>query len=212
MNGNNSSKRKMRRAGRLVGVFALWSLLISLALAGCASQQQSDASADGGTKQLCLGDIDKAHAMQAAQDTLLGMHFTIEKADTEAGLIRTHPLSGAQFFEFWRKDSTGSFNKTEANLHSIRRTVTLQVSKKDQGMCIDCEVTTQRLNLPEIEVNSSAWAYSMFSQSSSSLQRMKLNPEQEAGIAWVDLGKDGPLASEVLERIEGKFSALRGRD
>jgi len=212
MNGNNSSKRKMRRAGRLVGVFALCSLVISLALAGCASQQQSEASADGGTKQVCLGDVDKADAMQAAEDVLAGLHFRIEKADTEAGLIRTRPLSGAQFFEFWRKDSVGSFNKTEANLHSIRRTVELQISRKIDDTCIACQVTTQRLNLPEMEINSSAWAYAMFSESSDSLQKMRLNPEQKAGVAWVDLGKDARLASDILERIEGQFSGLGGKD
>jgi len=212
MNANSSLRHKMPDTARLQVICSLCSLLISLALAGCASQQQSEASADGETKQVCLGDVDKAQAMQAAQDTLLGMHFTIEKADTEAGLIRTKPLSGAQFFEFWRKDSVGSFNKAEANLHTIRRTVTLQVSKKDQGMCIDCQVTTQRLNLPEKEVSSSAWTHSMFSQSSASLQKMRLNPKQRKGVAWVDLGKDARLASEVLERIEGQFSAIGGKD
>jgi len=212
MNGNNNSKCKMRRAGRLVGVFALWSLVISLALAGCASQQQSEAPADEGTKQVCLGDVDKAHAMQAAEDVLTGLHFKIQKADTEAGLIRTRPLSAAQFFEFWRKDSVGSFNKTEANLHSIRRTVELQISRKNDDTCIACQVTTQRLNLPEMEVSSSTRAYAMFSKSSESSQKMRLNPEQEAGIAWIDLGKDGQLASEILERIEGQFSGLGGKD
>ncbi len=223
MNGNYGSRRKIRRTTDDIRntkyeirntklVFALWSLVISLALAGCASQQQSEAAADGGTKQVCLGDVDKAHAMQAAENVLAGLHFKIEKADTEAGLIRTHPLSGAQFFEFWRKDSVGSFNKTEANLHSIRRTVELQISRNNDDTCIACQVTTQRLNLPEMEVSSSARAYALFSRSSDSLQRMTLNPEQEAGVAWVDLGKDGPLASEVLERIEGQFSALGGKN
>ena len=204
MNAINNSKRNMQHAGRLL-------LVISLALAGCASQQSTQ-PIDVPAKQVCLGDIDKTHAMQAAQDVLLGMHFHIDKADPKTGLIRTKPLTGAQFFEFWRKDSVGSFNKTEANLHSIRRTVTLQVSKKNEDICIDCEVATQRLNLPEMDVSNSTRAYGMFSASSDSLQRMTLNPEQQEGIAWVDLGKDTQLAEKVLQRIETQISTLGGKD
>lgn len=212
MNGHDNSRHKMRDTGRLQVICSLWSLVISLALAGCASQQGSEATADVGPKQVCVGDVDKADAMRAAEDVLTGLHFRIEKADAEAGLIRTRPLSGAQFFEPWRKDSVGSFNKTEANLHSIRRTVELQISKKDDDTCIACRVTTQRLNLPETEVNSSARAYAIFSESSDSLQNMTLNPEQGTGIAWIDLGNDARLASKVLERIEKQISELGGED
>ena len=148
--------------------------------------------------------------MQAAQDTLIDLHFTIEKADPKTGPIRSHPLSGAQFFEFWRKDSVGSFNKKEANFHSIQRMAMLQVSKKGEDTCIECEVTTQRLNLPEYEVSNSARAYAMFTESSASLQRIKLKEEQQAGVAWLDMGKDGALAAKITERIETKISGLGG--
>jgi len=37
------------------------------------------------------------------------------------------------------------------------------------------------------------------------LQRIKLNPEQKAGMAWIDLGKDTPLAAEILKRIENRL-------
>ena len=150
--------------------------------------------------------------MQAAQDVLLDMHFDIDKADPKTGMIRTKPLTGAQFFEFWRKDSVGSFNKTEANLHSIRRTVALQVTRKNEEICIACEATTQRLNLPELDVSTSTRAYAMFSASSDSMQKMRLNTEQQAGIAWTDLGKDTQLAAKVLERIESQISPLGGKD
>jgi hypothetical protein len=41
----------------------------------------------------------------------------------------------------------------------------------------------------------------MFSESSPALQRIKLNPEQKADMAWIDLGKDRQLAAEILKRI-----------
>ena len=212
MNGNSSSRRNMQNTRRSAVLCGLWLLIVALTITGCASSQQNEPAAEVGPSQTCLGDIDKAQAMQVAQDALIDLHFTIEKADPKTGLIRTHPLSGAQFFEFWRKDSVGSFNKKEANFHSIQRTATLQVSTKAEATYIECEVTTQRLNLPEYEVSNSSKAYALFTKSSASLQRITLNTEQQAGVAWVDIGKDGPLAANIIERIETKISELGGTD
>jgi len=211
MNANRTSRRKMTVRTLSAAACGLLSLLVGVILTGCASEQAGDQTAEIGPKQVCLGDVNTADAMQTAQDVLIEMQFSIEKADPKTGLIRTQPLSGAQFFELWRKDSVGSFNKTEANLHSIRRTVELQISEKN-GACITCQVTTQRLNLPEMEVSSSTRAYAMFSESSASLQKMTLNPEQEAGIAWIDLGNDARLAELILERIEQQISDVGGKD
>ncbi|MBN2269758.1 MAG: hypothetical protein JXN61_04035 [Sedimentisphaerales bacterium] len=211
MNANKTSRCKTMNGTRPAAASGLLLLLTGVILTGCASEQTSDQAAETDAEQVCLGDVSMAEAMQAAQDILTAMHFNIEKADPKTGLIRTQPLSGAQFFELWRKDSVGSFNKTEANLHSIRRTVELQISEKN-GACITCRVATQRLNLPEMEVSSSSRAYAMFSESSASLQSIRLNPEQQAGIAWIDLGDDARLAENILERIERQISELGGKD
>ncbi len=215
MNRNSDSRLKTKDArlkicdaGRPDLVGALSSVVFCVFLAGCAGQQRGDAAAQAQTQRMCLANAQKTAAMQAGQDVLAKMHFIIEKADADAGLIRTRPLSGAQFFEFWRTDSVGGFNSSEANLHSIRRTVELRLSKKGQELCIDCDARTERLSLPEQEVTSSARAYELFSKSSPSFQRMRLNPVQETGIAWVNLGKDRDLALEVLGRIQKQISKL----
>ena len=166
---------------------------------------------------------DKLRAMKIAEDVLAKMHFTIEKADADPatlgidtrrwrGFIRTKPLPGAQFFEFWRSDNVGADNWLESNLHSIRRVVELNMSEQDEGppqsgnrLCINCEVQKYKLSLPERHVSSSARAYDMFSASSPALQRIRLNPEQKAGMAWIDLGKDTQLAAEILKRIENRL-------
>ena len=226
MNRSSDSRLKRKKAGvkrrnarRPAFVGGLWSVVFCVFVAVCApgakpGQHRSDvvAQAPGpvgaGTERICLADVQKAVAMQVAEDVLAKMHFTIEKADADAGLIRTRPLPGAQFFEFWRTDSVGGFNSTEANLHSIRRTLELRLTKEAQELCIDCDARTERLNLPEQEVTSSARAYELFSSSNSSLQSMQLNPAQETGIAWVDLGRDRGLALEVLGRIQKQISKL----
>jgi hypothetical protein len=178
--------------------------LIACALvsAGCAQQQRRAITAP-----VSVPDIGKAETMEVAEDVLAGMHFAIEKADVASGLIRTRPLPGAQFFEFWRSDNVGGKNSLQANLQTIRRTVELDISQHGDQLQIDCDVRVQRLSLPERDVSSSARAYGMFTRSSPSLQKMSFDTWQEKEIAWIDLGKDTRLAAEILKRIEKRLAS-----
>ena len=169
-------------------------------LASCAETNHHKA-----VEQICTPGANKAEAVQAAEDVLGRMHFVIDKADAEQGFVRTKPLSGAQFFELWRKDSVGAFNTAESNLHSIRRIAELDIAEKGGQLCIDCEVNVERLSLPEHEVSSSARAYAMFSRSTASMQEIRLRPEHEKKVMWLDLGSDDMLAAEILKRIEEKL-------
>ena len=215
-----NSRLKTKDTRRTTLILGLEFLVFGLLLAGCAEQQQYPrfrgdklAPAEAGAvKPICVENVNKLQAMEIAEDVLAKMHFTIEKADAETatagidtrrwrGYIRTRPLAGAQFFEFWRNDNVGADNWLESNLHSIRRIVELNMSEQDEGLCINCDVQKYRLSLPERQVSSSARAYEMFSESNPALQNLRLNPEQKAGMAWIDLGKDRQLAAEILKRI-----------
>jgi len=176
----------------------------ALLLSGCAKQQQYET-----VKQIRMDNIEKLHAMQIAEDVLAKMHFTIEKSDAETGFIRTRPLPGAQFFEFWRSDNIGPFNSAEANLHSIRRIAELNISQDGEKLYIDCNVKTQRLNLPERQITSSTRVYEMFSQSSPSMQKLRLNKQQKTDVVWVDLEQDKQLATEILNRISSMLDVSR---
>jgi hypothetical protein len=174
----------------------------ALLLDGCAQTQRRET-----IKQVCLADANQTAVMEAAQSSLGEMLFVIDKADARHGYIRTQPLSGAQFFELWRSDSAGGFNWAEANLHSVRRTAELNVSRQDHKLCIGCKVRVQRLTLPEQEITSTARAYMMFSRSTSVMQSLELRPGQRKQAAWIDLGEDDKLAGRILERIEKKLPA-----
>jgi hypothetical protein len=217
---SQNSRLKTKDTRRTTLILGLEFLVFGLLLAGCAEQQQY-----GVVKPLCAETrqrrvliqtqrcwVDKLEVMEIAEDVLAKMHFTIEKADADPatpgidtrrwrGYIRTRPLAGAQFFEFWRSDNVGADNWLESNLHSIRRVVELNMSEQDEGLCINCDVQKYRLSIPEHQVSSSARAYEMFSESNPALQNLRLNPEQKAGMAWIDLGKDRQLAAEILKRI-----------
>jgi len=177
----------------------------ALIAAGCTQQNSAPlvVKVQDGTLHVEQGrGIGTADMMEVAEDVLASMYFTIEKVDLQNGIIRTRPLPGAQFFEFWRSDNVGADNTLAANLHTIRRTVTLDISQQGRELRIGCNVQAERLSLPERQVSSSARVYGMFSQSSSSLQRLKLNSEQKKEMAWIDLGRDSQLEAEILRRIE----------
>ncbi len=181
-------------------------------LGGCAKQQQFKT-----VEQICVSDLDKAKAMRMAEDVLGEMHFDIEKSDIEQGLIRSKPLAGAQFFEFWRKDSIGAFNWAESNLHSIRRIVEIDVrqevdstgSPQDGRLCVDCNVSVQRLSVPERLLRGRGQSYDILSASSPAIQKLTLDTQQKTLMAWVDLGRDELLATEILKRIENKAAKMR---
>jgi hypothetical protein len=169
----------------------------ALILTGCARPQYNKTIG-----QICLPDTQKPQAMQIGEDVLGRMQFTIDKSDTDEGIIRTKPLPAAQSFEFWRSDNVGSFNSTEANLHSIRRTAELAISRKAGQLCINCNVKVQRLSLPERQVMGTGRSYEMFTRSTQSIQVLELHPEQKKDMAWVDLGSDKQLATDILKRID----------
>jgi hypothetical protein len=145
--------------------------------------------------------------MQAAEDVLGRMHFVIEKADPQRGRLRTRPLSGAQFFEFWRSNNVGAYNSLLANLHTLRRTVELNLSEQENHqLCISCDVKVQQVSIPEYQISSGAQAYAMFSLSAVHMQVLELRPEQKEYLTWLDRPEDTLLATAILERIEQRLA------
>ena len=168
-------------------------------LAGCAENKYTKT-----IEQLCPPAATKADAMTAAEQALAGMHFDIEKLDVDAGYIRTAPLSGAQSFELWRSDSVGSANQAEADLHSIRRAVEINISEQAGQLCINCRAATQRLSLPQSTTGQSR---PVMSPDQRAIQKLKLGREQKSNLTWTDLGRDNQLETEILKRIESRLTA-----
>jgi hypothetical protein len=172
-------------------------------LAGCAENKYTKT-----IEQLCPPAATKTDAMTAAEQVLVGMHFGIEKFDVDAGYIRTAPLSGAQSLELWRSDSVGSFNRSEADLHSIRRAVEINISEQAGQLCVNCKATTQRLSLPQSQ-NTAGQNHPLISPDQKSVQTFKLGHEQKSNLTWTDLGRDNQLETEILKRIEKQLAATK---
>ena len=181
----------------------IWVVALSCLVlySGCASHEEAQATQQA-VEKISNNEAETSQAMQASRDVLGRMHFEIEKADIQNGYIRTRPLAGAQFFEFWRNDNVGLKNQLLSNLHSIRRVVELNIGRLNGELRIDCKVHVQRLSIPQREITSSAQAYQMFTRSNISLQRLEMNPEQEAAMVWIELDHDKKLEEEILKRID----------
>jgi hypothetical protein len=209
-------QKKLKKCGCRSTYHLCKYILMTCALmaAGCAQQTSTPSTAKLPDENLYVEQdkgAKKAYLMKVAEDVLAEMHFTIEKADVKNGLIRTKPLPGAQFFEFWRSDNVGIDNALAANIHTIRRFVTIDINQQGPQMHIVCEVHAQRLSLPERPVNSSSGVYGMFSQSSPLLQRLILNPEQAKQMTWTDLGRDSRLEAKITRRIETRIQRQASR-
>ena len=171
-------------------------------LAGCAQNKYAKT-----IEQLCPPDANKTAAMTTAERVLAEMHFSIEKFDVNVGYIRTAPLSGAQSFEFWRADSVGSFNRTEADMQSIRRAVEINISEQAGQLCINCIATTHRLSLPQSQTATDQHTAMSYQQRDA--KNPKLTHEQKMNLTWTDLGRDNQLETEILKRIEKQLAATK---
>jgi hypothetical protein len=136
------------------------------------------------------------------------MHFKIEKSDTDAGLIKTAPLTGAQSFELWRSDNVGSFNRNEADLQSLRRIVEVNVVEQDNKICINCKAATQRLSMPQV-TSSDEQGFGTLVETRRSIARLQPTNKQKENISWINLGRDNQLETEIISRIEKRLNIKR---
>jgi len=166
---------------------------------GCGTEQAQP------VEPVCTTAVQVGAVVASAENVLGRMNFTIDKADAKGGYVRTLPLTGAQVFEFWRKDNVGRFNTSEANLQTVRRTVKINVGEKDGRVCTDCTVTVERMSLPQRQAMSMTRTSALFTRSAPSLQRLELNPEQQEGMTWIELGRDSRLEAEILKRLEARL-------
>lgn len=184
----------------------IWTLVTAICLfAGCAQKQIKK------PEPVCLAGTDMNSAMERVEKVLLRMNFVVVKADPTIGYIRTRPLPGGQFFEIWRKDNRDGYSKAMANLSSIQRTAELNFMQKNDGLCIDCNVTIERLSIPEKEIDSSARAYSMYSKSNETTHTLILNKEQQEKMDWINIGQDNNLEKYILDKIYKEFTKKKAK-
>jgi hypothetical protein len=175
-------------------VFTLGILLV-FGLFGCVKQVHVEPD-----QPICLSAASRTQLMDICEDVLVTMQFEIEKFDVDKGYIKTRPLRGGQFFEFWRSDNAGSTNFSDSNMHSVLRTTELQITPDADGFCVDCTVLRRRLSIKESELTSSSINTGIFTGGSRTFQ--KLRPIQK-DLDWIEMPADTKLQQRILGRILG---------
>jgi len=184
----------------------IWTLVTLVCLFyGCAQKPQID------PEPICLANLDLQSAMKQSEMVLLRMNFVVVKADPTTGYMLTKPLPGGQFFEIWRKDNRDGYSSAMSNLHSIQRTAELNFMQQNDLLCIDCNVTIERLSIPEKEIDSTTKVFSMISRSNESRQTLILSGDQEKLMEWVDIGRDGNLEAYILKKIYQRINKGKKR-
>ena len=156
------------------------------------------------------GDPEFDATWDAAVAALAKYRFKVDRADRRAGVITTFPLVGRHWFEFWRRDAVTRTDIAESALHTIRRRVTVTVTRREVSAGPDewraeydvgVVVTKSRSNRPAPHVTSTSEAYDMFRQPTE-IRRIGA-PGEGSGSkdGSTPLGRDEKLEQLILDRI-----------
>ena len=178
-------------------VIILFLMTGCILFSGCGSEQQAVSD-----DPVCLSNTLTPQAMEAAQAVLLKMHFEIEKYDTDARYIRTRPLSGAQFFEIWKRDNASASSAAQANLYSLRRIVELDFTPQNTMTCVQCRAQVLRLSIPERPIEGATRMGGAYTESSSRYQTLEVDRHKQAQIEWIDAGADHDLQRKIINLIQ----------
>ena len=187
-------------------VFAVLTALIAVCLlfgaSGCAKQVEVAPS-----EPVCMSLASKEDMMKAAEDVLKKKQFVIEKYDLDAGYIVTRPMRGSQFFEVWKGDNIGGVNKGRSSIHSIQRVVEMDFTPGSGQWCLICTAEMQRFSMPEKQLRGHSRASRAFVEGGTSM--MRLYPDTEGEMAWIDLGRDGELERNLIELIKQNLTRVK---
>jgi hypothetical protein len=125
------------------------------------------------------------------------------------GLIETHPLTGATYFEPWRRDSVGSHDRLESTLQSIRRTAYVRVTPEANGYWIDVRIDKELEDVQRPEHSVSAPSAVQYEQSIDKKAGSLIGPPLTLG--WIPQGRDALLEQEIQRSVNRYLSPLLSR-
>jgi len=159
---------------------------------------------------------------QGALDVLAEYHFTVDQQDRREGFIATLPLTGQQWFEFWREDAATPRDLAEGSLQTLYRTVRVHiepVADSDGLFAARVEVITSRSEQITHPLTNVVQAYSLFAipgrarQIETMLSRQSVEDIPYARVAA--LGRDTELESKIAlaiaDRAAGRQTAANSQ-
>ena len=150
-----------------------------------------------------LPSSDIATVEKVAERVLLEMNFEVVYPRSKPGRVDTENLTGANWFEFWRDDSVGDFQRVESSLHTIRRKVHVQATPAPTGCQVEVKVAKERLSAPGTSPSGISQAYDIYNPRKTSLARQ--DEFKETQYTWLPMDRDDALEQVILERIQGRL-------
>ncbi len=188
---------------------ALWALAVG---AGCVQYTKPVAPEAPMTPQQRNYDA----CWRASLDVLREFYFTIDVRDYRGGEIKTHPMVGQYFFEFWRHDAVRFMDLMEGSIQKVFRTATVHIRPTAPGARtyeVSCEVTTTRSDRYRAGEGGTTDAYDMFVLPGGPVTDENLLTETdtmdetarlERRRGLVNLGPDQGLADRLTDRINAR--------
>lgn len=214
---------------RVIGIGLLGAL--AAGAAGCQTPPQPS-----GQTERVLHVVDYEQFLDDSLSLLRRCDFAPAYVDRSRGLIISKPATSGQWFEFWRVDSAGGYQKLESSLHTMRRVVTVRVEPVDVGgptmpasspatrpaatqpavehapgpYRVAVEVEKSRYSAPERQVTTASGALAIYSERLPTTEGLR--GARSRHDAWVPLGRDGSLEGLLLQRLAGLPSADVGHE
>lgn len=138
-------------------------------------------------------------AEDVATRVLMELRFEPVIPQKSKGHIETQPLTGASWFEFWRKDTIGRTQVAESSLHTVRRRATVSISPKDGGSQVFVRVFKERASAPGSGPTSFGYSFNIHEVEDTDLMRQDAIEEDEYD--WLPMGRDPLLEQYILDRI-----------
>lgn len=148
-----------------------------------------------------VADFDRA--FEACQSVMRARFFDVDRIDARLGVITSRPVTGAQFFEPWRRDNSSLGDVTRSSIATYRRTVRFDITRTPAGRFR----VTPRV-LVERQTNVSRYQPSG-AQTSLSVDQSALTARTEDGPAplvyWYAVGRDYDLENTLAEAVVSKM-------
>lgn len=178
-------------------------LFMMMTLSGCGQAQRLDV--DNPLTFQC----DPDQLWLQSQTELRARGFDLENVDRRAGIIETAPRTSSQWYEFWARDVVTWQGRAESSLHTLRRSVRLQMQADPGNNCqLSCQAMVDREVVAPAVVSGSARANSIFAGAAGRMPTLK-SPGDQQPSQWVSLGRDSDLEQDILQSITSAAPRVR---
>jgi len=154
---------------------------------------------------------------EGSLEVLRKYDFTIDRTDRRAGVITTLPLTGQQWWEFWRGDAATRRDLAESTIQTIYREAKVTIlpqAEDSDAYRVNVEVQATRADRPSVQVSSTSDAFKLYvigSETSVLKEDFGARPGRGEESTLDPLGRDTALEQELEAEIAAAARRRRAK-